>query len=146
MEEKEKILITWAVYFVICYILNGLGMKKMFRKAGAKEGTAWVPFVRFIKLIELCWTNKTAGKLWCVTLVLGLAGIGIGSYGNVQFLGWVGLICMIASVVLKIMADVRISHAFGRGGGTTAGLIFLNPLFNYVIGASASEYKSALDR
>ena len=47
----------------------------------------------------------------------------------------------IVNIVLWIIVANDLSKSFGRGVGTTIGLIFLEPIFVMIIGFGDSEYK-----
>ena len=47
----------------------------------------------------------------------------------------------IVSIVLYIIHCVKLSKAFGHGGGFAVGLIFLNPIFIMILGFGKSYYQ-----
>ena len=50
---------------------------------------------------------------------------------------------MIASAVISIMQNIKLSKAFGHGGGYAVGLILLQPIFILILGFGKSTYVGA---
>jgi len=144
MSEKASILLTWGVLFVICYVINALAYRKEFKKAGASEGLAFVPFLREVQMYKLSWNKKNIGLFWIVSCLLGLVLLFVGSMIEVQILAWVGFVLVIISQVLQILRTFKQSKAFGSGSLATLLLVFLNPIGNIVVARSTSEYKGAM--
>lgn len=141
MTETTSVLITWAVFYAIWYILNALGYKGEFKKAGVKESKAFIPFLREVEVYKLSWNKKNIGLYWLAANLLGAILLFAGSMAKIQIVAWLGFILVIAGQVLQIMRCFEQSKRFGRGGGMTAALIFVNPIANFVLGRSLSEYK-----
>ncbi|NLH62874.1 MAG: hypothetical protein GX478_01615 [Erysipelotrichaceae bacterium] len=141
MTETMKIYITWGVFYLVWYILNALGYKGEFKKAGVSEGKAFIPFVREMEVYKLCWNKKNIGVYWLLTAVLGIVMLIAGSMLKIQVIAWAGFVLVIASQVLQIMRCFHQSKAFGRTGGMTAALVLVNPIANFILGRSLSEYK-----
>ena len=141
MTEKMTIFITWGVFYVIWYLLNALGYKGEFKKAGVSAGKAWIPFVREVEVYKISWNKKNIGIYWLLADILGIVLLFVGSMANIQIVAWVGFIAVTAAQVMQIMRCFRQSKVFGRGGGMTWALILVNPIANFVLGRSLSEYK-----
>ncbi len=144
MTEQTKIYITYAVIFVLWYVLQTIGCMGVFKKAGVTKSKAFIPFVREMELFRISWADPKQGKIWLVCALVGLIGFIGGSFTQIQILAWVGVVGMILSTILSIRRNLKESKAFGRSTGTSALLIFLNPIGNIVIGRSSSEYRSAI--
>ncbi|MDD6258406.1 MAG: DUF5684 domain-containing protein [Erysipelotrichaceae bacterium] len=143
MTESASIITNYIIVAVIWYVLQVIGHRSVFAKAGVSRAKAFIPVLREVEMFKLSWNDKKAGLVWLVCAIVGISGILIGSYANVQILGWIGLVAIIAALVLMIRRDSHESKAFRRGGGMTAALIFVNPIANIVIGKSTSEYQGA---
>ncbi len=55
--------------------------------------------------------------------------------------GFLSAVTAILSIVLYIIHCVKLSKAFGHGGGFAVGLIFLNPIFIMILGFGHSTYE-----
>lgn len=54
--------------------------------------------------------------------------------------GFLAGVTAILAIVLYIIHCVKLSKAFGHGGGFAVGLIFLNPIFVMILGFGRSTY------
>jgi hypothetical protein len=142
--EQISILTTWIIFYAVWYILNAIGYRAQFKKAGLKAGLAFIPFVREMQVYKMSWAKKNMGLYWLIGNVGGIILTFVGASSGIQILAWIGVILVTASQVLQIIRCFKQSKSFGRSGGTTAGLVFLNPIWNVVIGRSTSEYKAAV--
>jgi uncharacterized iron-regulated membrane protein len=100
---------------LICIILMAVGLWLTAQKAGVFGLWAIIPIVQFFAIA------KIAGKpLW-----------------------W-GLLCLIplVNIVIVIIMYVEVSKKFGRGVGTTLGLIFLPFIFWPILGFGSAEYQN----
>ena len=55
--------------------------------------------------------------------------------------GFLTAVTAILSLVLSIIHCVKLSKAFGHGGGFAVGLIFLGPIFLMILGFGSSNYE-----
>lgn len=142
--ELTNYLTNYAIFAVIWYVLQTFGYFKTLRKTPTNPIIAFIPVVREIQMFNLTWKAKGIGYIWCVLAVGGLALFLVSSNTGIQFIGWLGLVMMIASVVIHIMRSLRQSKAFNIGGGLTTMLILVNPIGHIVLGLSQAEYKGAM--
>ena len=70
--------------------------------------------------------------------ILGTVFSALGGFWSV-----LGSIVMIASAVISIMQNIKLSKAFGHGGGYAVGLILLQPIFILILGFGKSTYVGA---
>jgi hypothetical protein len=103
----------FLLIWLVVVVLVIAGLWKMFTKAGKPGWAAIIPIYNLIVLIEI------AGKpLWWIIL---------------YFIPFV-------NIVISIMVLAAVSRNFGRGIGTTLGLIFLAPIFYPILGFGSARY------
>ncbi len=108
----------FAILVILIYIaiivLFIAGLWKTFAKAGQPGWAAIVPILNVYFMI------KIAGRPgWWIILML----------------------IPIVSLVISIIVMSDISKSFGRGIGTTLGLIFLSPIFFCILGFGSAQYQ-----
>lgn len=127
---------------LVYYVLLVIAWWKLFTKAGEKGWKSIIPFYNFYIQCKLTW----APKFFWITIVLCLAnGVLQGIAGSMTGAGStimnvIAAAVGIAILVFAIMADYRLSKAYGHGGGYTVGLIFLNFIFMLILGFGKSKY------
>jgi len=111
------IIVAW----IVLYVVFALGMYGSFQKAGQPGWAAFVPVYNFIIML------KIAGRpmAWAWFLLLAV----------IPFVG------SIALLVIYIIVLNDISVSFGHGGGFTAGLVLLGPIFWYILWLGPSQYR-----
>lgn len=144
MNEAGSIIVRWVVFYAAWYVMNVIGYRKQFEKAGINKGIAFVPFLREVKVYQMSWDKKNMGLYWLIGNIGGIILTFVGAAAQIQIVGWIGVILVVYSQVLQIIRTFKQAKAFNRGGGTVAGLIFLDPIWNIVIGQSTSEYRGAV--
>jgi uncharacterized protein DUF5684 len=105
-----------AVFWIVvlgCVVLAVAGMWKTFAKAGKPGWAAIVPIYNVIVLLEI-----TGKPIWWIILFL----------------------IPLVSIIVSIMVYHALSKSFGRGVGTTLGLIFLSPIFFAILGFGDAQY------
>jgi hypothetical protein len=95
-------------------VISVIGMWKLFSKAGKPGWATIVPVYNTIVLIDIA-----KKPLWWILL----------------------LFIPIVNIVFAIKIMASISKNFGRGTGTTVGLIFLPMIFMLILGFGSAEYK-----
>jgi len=152
--------VFWVFYLGVA-ILAVVAKWKLFEKAGEPGWAAVVPFYNSYVLFKLSWGN---GWYFLLTTVpaflmeityfvfyLSMIGQGIvtsypanfNDYAGVAALAssavWFGLFMSIVSLgvfAVKIIAGIKLAHAFGQSGGFAAGLILLNLIFLCILAFS----------
>lgn len=102
----------WALILII-YILLIVAQWKIFEKAGEAGWKSLIPFYNMYILYKIAWGN-----------------------------GWLFLLTIIPIVgfVASIVVEVKLSKAFGQGGGFAVGLILLPNIFQLILGFGHYEY------
>ena len=106
-------LMACVIYLAIMVFVIAGGWK-MLSKGGLMGVAIIVPFWNLIALAQL------AQKPW-----------------------WWGLLTLIpfVGIVFAVLIMHGISTAFGRGVGTTIGLVLLSPIFTCILGFGSAEYQ-----
>jgi hypothetical protein len=104
---------TW-IFYLAFYVLSVAGLWMMFVKAGEEGWKALIPIWNTLVLL------KIVGRPWW----------------------WIILFLIpIVGFVMWIIVANDTSKSFGRGAGTTVGLVFLTFIFTLIIGFGSSEYQ-----
>lgn len=130
-----RFLASMFIFYVVFYIFYAIGGYRMFQKFGEPGWKAFIPF--YGTYVQYCkvW-NPTMGL---VIVVLNL----ISTFGSNNAEGVAALVILaacIASIVISIMGNVRLSKCFGHGTGFALGLTFLQPIFILILGFGGDEY------
>lgn len=105
---------------IVSYVLIVIGWWKIFTKAGEAGWKSLIPFYNGYIISKICWETK---YFWFTLLAAVAGGIFSGIGGVIG--GLLSGICSIATLVLYVMMNYRLSRSFGHGGGYTLGLIFI---------------------
>ena len=108
---------------------------RIFAKAGIPWERLFVPF------FGTYWTYGVAnagGIFWC-NLILSLISFMMPIFGVYMDEG-MAIVLLIGYLIIHIIYCVKLSKAFGHGGGFAFGLIVLTPLFLMILGLGSSEY------
>ena len=103
------------MFSILIFILEVIGMWKIFDKAGEKGWKAIIPIYNLYILFKITY--------------------GAGVY-------FLLLLIPIADIVFWIIMDVKLAKAFGHGIGFTLGLIFLEPIFLLALAFNDDKYQS----
>lgn len=104
---------------ILGYVITVAGLWAMFEKAGESGWQAIIPIWNYIVLFRI------AGRPWWWVVI-----------GLFSFL----IIPGIVFIVLYIIAMRDVARSFGRGLGTTIGLIVLNGIFFCILGFGSAQY------
>jgi len=116
MTETAGLLV--AIVFLLAYIAVVVGVFagawKMYGKAGQPGWGAIVPFYNMYLLCRICGRPG-----WWFVLAL----------------------LPVVNLVIGIILVIDLSRSFGRGFGTTVGLLLLSPVFVPILGFGRAQYK-----
>lgn len=122
---------------IIWYLLQVIGLWKVFEKAHEPGWKALIPFYNFYILYKI--TNMPF-LFWFQLLALGLSAL-FQALGYVFFLfSFLGWLFALACFILQAIMWFQLSRNFGHGAGFALGLIFLNPIFVMILGFGGSRY------
>ena len=103
------------MFAILIFIIEIIGLWKIFDKAGEKGWKAIIPIYNLYILFKITY--------------------GAGVY-------FLLLLIPIADIVFWIIMDVKLAKAFGHGIEFTLGLIFLEPIFLLVLAFNDDKYQS----
>lgn len=110
------IMVLIMLVSVIAALIGIIGMWKTFSKAGQPGWAAIIPIYNVLVMLNI------AGKPWWFLILYFVP---------------------IANLIVTVLTFHGIALAFGRGIGTTLGLIFLGPVFWLILGFGSAEYQGA---
>lgn len=99
----------WIFVFLAVYAIIVIPKWFLFEKAGQPGWAAIIPYYNDYVLFDITWGN---GILFLLTLI------------------------PFAGAVIWIITRVKMAEAFGKGAGWACGLIFLYPIFLYIMAFS----------
>ena len=105
---------VWSIIFLALIVLSIAGLWMMFQKAGEEGWKAIIPIWNTLIILKI-----VGREWWWIILLL------------IPFLGF----------VIWIIVANDLSKSFGRGAGTTVGLIFLPTIFTIILGFGDAEYQ-----
>lgn len=128
-----------GLFGFIWYILLACGLFQTFRKAGEDGWKAIIPVYN----LYICF--KIAGResmfwLWAISTFVGFLCDWMSGFILLFFMGIVGWVLSIISLILLADMWYCLSQNFGHGLGFALGLIILNPLFIIILGFGDSRY------
>ena len=80
-------------------------------------------------------------------MILGSIFVSMGTTTNADgetttnFIGTIGSIMGIVSLIISIIGEYKLAKAFGKGFGFFLGLLFLNPIFKLILGFGDAQYQ-----
>lgn len=117
LAEAAPYLITAAVVLTLLWIITIAGNWLLYKKAGQPGWKSIIPFYNNYVLFQIVDLNP-----------------------------WLSLLLYINPInfIMSIILDLKLAKAFGRGAGFALGLIFLPPVFVWILAASDKyEYQLA---
>jgi len=152
MTFSREPIIAMAIFAVLTFVaitcmglvlvraaLKTLARWKIYEKAGVPVWKSLIPFYNVYQDFKLCW-NAEWGLVYVITsgvlMILGFFGCFTVSTALTVV---TGLLCCFL-IVLYIIFCVKLSKAFGHGGGWAVGLFFLDTIFMLMIGLGKSQY------
>ena len=132
MENLSGILST--VFKVVLFIIDIIGLFKLYGKIGAKKWIALIPFVNEYCMFKAVYTTK----IFWIYLVADFAGTILTGIGGI-IPSLIGLALTIVVLVIQIKYASNFAKAFD-GGTLLAVLTFLFPAVVYLICGYSNKY------
>lgn len=135
-----------SVFGVAWYILQVIAYWKIFTKAGKPGWHSIIPYLNDWDKTDLSW-NRTMAWVLLVCMILGSIFVSMGTTTNADgetttnFIGMIGSIMGIVSLIISIIGEYKLAKAFGKGFGFFLGLLFLNPIFKLILGFGDAQYQ-----
>lgn len=135
-----------SVFGVAWYILQVVAYWKIFTKAGKPGWHSIIPYLNDWDKTDLSW-NRTMAWVLLVCMILGSIFVSMGTTTNADgetttnFIGTIGSIMGIVSLIISIIGEYKLAKAFGKGFGFFLGLLFLNPIFKLILGFGDAQYQ-----
>ena len=138
--ESEIMAVLFAmigiilVIALVVYILQVIGMWKVFKKSGEEGWKAIIPIYNTYTMCKITGVNP-----WWV-LIVAIAGGLSGAFGDSDLNTIISLLCSIVTIYFSVLLYVSLARAFGKGDGFAVGLILLNPIFLLILGCGSSQF------
>lgn len=138
--ESEIMAVLFAmigiilVIALVVYILQVIGMWKVFKKSGEEGWKAIIPIYNTYTMCKITGVNP-----WWVLIVVIAGGLS-GAFGDSDLNTIVSLLCSIVTIYFSVLLYVSLARAFGKGDGFAVGLILLNPIFLLILGCGSSQF------
>jgi hypothetical protein len=130
-------------FSAIIYIIDVIGMFKVFEKCGLEGWKAIIPFYNDYVFAEKVWVPNYVLCLWIACIVNWVIVSPISHSGG--FIGilfsLVGFILSIFFIVVRGRFCYWIAKSFGYDVGFAVGLFFLPFVFYLILGFGAAEYR-----
>lgn len=126
-----------SVFSTVMAVLTIIGSWKLFVKFGEPGWKCLIPFYNL--WIEFGYTWKPLMMIPVYVLCLG-SGIVTQVAQAGSALQIIASLAFLVGVVFYIIAQHKLSKAFGHGVGFTLGLIFFSGIFTIILGFGKSQY------
>ncbi len=149
-------LVAFYLIVIGLLVLRIVGYWKLFEKAGQPGWKALIPLYADYTLYGIGWKKSIfwlifgigigaallSGFTGAVSAVLMELSMGYGAGIVVWVLGiMLSLAGGVAVMALEIVFAVKLSRAFGHGGGFAVGLVLLPSVFYLILGLGKSQYQ-----
>lgn len=135
------------IFLVIAwYIILVIANWKIFTKAGEAGWKSIIPIYNSYVVYKISWKTMWFWIGLLLGVVTGICDIftSAGDTTTISVIfGVISAITGIASIVITVASQYKLSKSFGHGVGYTIGLIFLNPIFTLIIAFGSSQYQGA---
>ena len=130
-------------FLAVIYIIDVIGMFKIFEKCGLEGWKAIIPFYNDYVFAEKVWVPNYVLCLWIAFIVNQVIVSPIAPSGG--FIGvlfsLVGFILSIFFIVVRGRFCYWIAKSFGYGAGFAVGLFFLPFIFYLILGFGDAQYR-----
>ena len=122
------------VFALVIYILQVIGMWKVFKKSGEEGWKAIIPIYNQYTMCKITGVNP-----WWILIIVVAGGL-TGALGESDLASVVSLLSSIISIYFSVLLYVSLARAFGKSDGFAVGLILLNPIFLLILGCGSSKF------
>ena len=122
------------VVALVVYILQVIGMWKVFKKSGEEGWKAIIPIYNTYTMCKITGVNP-----WWVLIVVIASGLS-GAFGDSDLNTIVSLLSSVVTIYFSVLLYVSLARAFGKSDGFAVGLILLNPIFLLILGCGSSQF------
>lgn len=129
----------YLVIALIWYVLQAIGLWKMFVKAGEAGWKALIPFYNVYILFKLAWQTNMFWALILCSVGGALLYVWALNSGLVM-LAYISYALTIVAGIIKAVLCYNISLAYGHGLGYFIGLYLIDPIFIMILGFGSSRY------
>ncbi len=120
---------------LIYYIFYMFGAYRVFQKCGVAGWKAFIPVYNLYVQYGLTWQSFMAIVYLVVTFLYAwLSG------ADSTMLVALGTVCNLASSLILLVGNIKLSKSFGHGVPFGLGLYFLQPVFIMILGFGADTY------
>lgn len=119
---------------LVIYVLQVIGMWKVFKKSGEEGWKAIIPVYNTYTMCKVTGVNP-----WWVLIVVVASGL-TSSLGESDLASVVSLLSSIITIYFSVLLYVSLARAFGKSNGFAVGLILLNPIFLLILGCGDSKF------
>ena len=130
-------------FSAIIYIIDVIGMFKVFEKCGLEGWKAIIPFYNDYVFAEKVWVPNYVLCLWIACIVNWVIVSPISHSG-----GFIGILFSLVGFILSIFIIVVrgrfcywIAKSFGYGAGFAVGLFILPCIFYLILGFGDAQYR-----
>ena len=122
------------VISLVIYILQVIGLWKVFKKSGEEGWKAIIPIYNQYTLCKITGVNP-----WWVLIIVVAGGLS-GALGESDLASVISLLSSIVTIYFSVLLYVSLARAFGKSDGFAVGLILLNPIFILILGLGDSKF------
>lgn len=120
---------------IIYYIFYMFGAYRVFQKCGVAGWKAFIPVYNLYVQYGLTWQSFMA----IVYLVVAVLYAWLSGADSTMLVA-LGTVCNLASMLIALVGDIKLSKSFGHGVPFGLGLYFLQPVFIMILGFGADAY------
>ncbi len=131
-----------GVFFVVglvLFVLRVIAYWRLFVKAGEPGWISIIPFYHRFVLYKLTWNTKMFWVELGLTAMICVLGQTVNENSNAIFV-IATFVAIIAVLVVGIKEDINLAKSYGKGTAFAMGLIFLNQIFELILGLGNSKY------
>ncbi len=120
---------------IIYYIFYMFGAYRVFQKCGVAGWKAFIPVYNLYVQYGLTWQSFMA----IVYLVVAVLYAWLSGTDSTMLVA-LGTVCNLASMLISLVGNIKLSKSFGHGVPFGLGLYFLQPVFIMILGFGADTY------